>query len=579
MGAVPDVPRELEGDAPVMPLPKNSVLDPNALRRPIRNAVLGSFALNLLALATPLYMLTIYDRVMTSRSGATLLAVTLATVLLLVLLGVFDFFRNIVFARSSATFYAELEATVYQGCRRWALAGGSVRRVRPLEDLETVRSFLASSAPGALLDVVFVPLFLIVLFVIHPLLGVMTAIFIGIIVGLALINKRAMARTTDSSVEQFRQACDFAEAHWREVEPSVAMGYAGRGERRAAEASREAIMAQILAASTTGSITSIAKSFRQGSQILIIAVAAYLALEGSVSMGAIIASSILFSRALAPVDQLLSGWRPLFRTRSSWKRLTDLLQAMPEQAQPMELAPPTGQMSVTDVMASAPGSSEMILRGVSFSLETGESVGILGPSGSGKSTLAKVILGVWPLVRGNVRLDGADVGHFDSDALGVHVGYMPQSIQLLPGTIAENIRRLGDDDPQGVIDAATRAGAHQMILGLPAGYDTVIGSRGFGLSGGQVQRIGLARAFYGRPRIVLLDEPDADLDQDGDRALAEAIQKLREEGTTLLIIAHRSPLIQGLDKLLILNAGQVAQFGPTQQFLSRATNANVRVIR
>jgi len=563
----------------VIPAAGSSFLDAGALRRPIRNAILGSLVLNLLALTTPLYMLAIYDRVMTSRSGATLLAVTVATVLLLVLLAIFDFFRNIVFARTSATFYAELESRVYQGCRRWALAGGSVRRVRPLEDLETVRGFLASSAPGALLDIVFVPIFVIVLFLIHPLLGAMTAAFVGIIVALALINKRAMARTTDTSIEQFRQACDFAEAHWREVEPSVAMGYAGRGERRAAEASRGAIMAQILAASTTGSITSITKGLRQGSQILIIAIAAYLALEGQVSMGAIIASSILFSRALAPVDQLVGGWRHLFRTRSAWARLAELLRDIPEHSLPMELAPPTGQLSVKDIVAAAPGSSEMILRGVSFSLEAGESVGIMGASASGKSTLAKVILGIWPASRGKVRLDGADVSNFDPDRLGGHIGYLPQSVQLLPGSIAENIRRLGEDDPAGVLDAAVRAGAHDMILALPDGYDTLIGNRGFALSGGQVQRIGLARAFYGRPRIMLLDEPDADLDQDGERALVEAIRGLREDGTTLIVIAHRSALIQDLDKLLVVNAGLVAKFGPTQEFLSRATGANVRVIR
>lgn len=563
----------------MIPAAGSSFLDAGALRRPIRNAILGSLVLNLLALTTPLYMLAIYDRVMTSRSGATLLAVTVATVLLLVLLAIFDFFRNIVFARTSATFYAELESRVYQGCRRWALAGGSVRRVRPLEDLETVRGFLASSAPGALLDIVFVPIFVIVLFVIHPLLGAMTAAFVGIIVALALINKRAMARTTDTSIEQFRQACDFAEAHWREVEPSVAMGYAGRGERRAAEASRGAIMAQILAASTTGSITSITKGLRQGSQILIIAIAAYLALEGEVSMGAIIASSILFSRALAPVDQLVGGWRHLFRTRSAWARLAELLRDIPEHSLPMELAPPTGQLSVKDIVAAAPGSSEMILRGVSFSLEAGESVGIMGASASGKSTLAKVILGIWPASRGKVRLDGADVSNFDPDRLGGHIGYLPQSVQLLPGSIAENIRRLGEDDPAGVLDAAVRAGAHDMILALPDGYDTLIGNRGFALSGGQVQRIGLARAFYGRPRIMLLDEPDADLDQDGERALVEAIRGLREDGTTLIVIAHRSALIQDLDKLLVVNAGLVAKFGPTQEFLSRATGANVRVIR
>jgi len=553
--------------------------DPSAFRRPVRNAILGSLCLNLLSLATPLYMLAIYDRVMTSRSEATLAAVTFGTVLLLVLLAVFDLFRSIVFARASATFYAELEARVFAGCRRWALAGGSVRRVRPIEDLELVRSFLASATPGALMDLVFTPLFLLVLFTIHPTLGTMTSAFIALIMFLALLNRRAMARTTDKSVEQFRLACDFAEAHWRQIEASAAMGYADRGERRAAEANREAIMAQVMAASTTGSITSIIKGMRQGSQIMIIAVAAYLALEGAISMGAIIASSILFARALAPVDQLVGAWRSLFQARGAWTRLKELLAAVPEVQAPMALAPPTGQLTVSGLAATAPGGTEAILRKIDFTLDAGQSLGIIGPSGSGKSTLAKVILGVWPSLRGSVRLDGAEIGLLDLDGVGRHFGYLPQSVELLPGTVAENIRRLGDDDPAGVVEAARRAGAHDMILSLPNGYDTVIGNRGFALSGGQVQRIALSRALYGRPSLVVLDEPDADLDQLGERALVEAIEQLRREGTTVIVIAHRSALINDLDMLLVMNAGEVARFGPMGEFKATPVRSNVRAVR
>jgi ATP-binding cassette subfamily C protein EexD len=554
------------------------ILDPDSLRRPARNAILGSLCINLLSLALPLYMLTIYDRVMTSRSEATLAILTFATVLLLVLLAVFDMFRNIVFARASATFYAELEARVYAGCRKWALSGGSVRRVRPLEDLETVRSFLASAVPGALLDIVFVPLFIVALFVIHSALGVMAGALILLIVLLALRNKRTMARTTENSIELFRKAYDFAEAHWRQVESSVAMGYAARGEQRAAEASRQAIVAQNLAASTTGSITSIIKGARQASHILIIAAAAYLALESKVTMGAIIATSILFARALNPIDQVVGAWRNLFQTRGAWNRVRELLAAAPDAATPMELAPPTGSLGIADVVAAAPGTTEAILKGVSFSLAAGGSMGVIGPSGCGKSTLAKVILGVWPAARGTVRLDGADIAGMDLDRVGAYLGYLPQAVDLLPGTVAENIRRLADDDPSGVIEAAQRAGAHEMILGLPNGYDTFIGKRGFMLSGGQAQRIGLARALYGRPRLVVLDEPDADLDQDGERALAKAISLLREEGTTLIVITHRPGLIHGLDMLLVMQAGQVARFAPMREFIASATTPNVRVV-
>ena len=556
-----------------------SVLDPAVLRGPIRRAVIGSLCLNMLSLATPLYMLVIYDRVMTSRSEATLIALTVATVLVLGLLALFDLFRNIVFARASATFYAELEARVFAGCRRWALAGGSTRKARPLEDLELVRSFLASPTPGAMFDIIFVPLFIGALFMIHAGLGVLTAFFIGLSVVLAVVNKRSMARTTDESVQHFQQACDFAEAHWRQVEPSVAMGYAALGERRAAEANRKAVMAQILAASTTGSATSIIKGLRQGSQILIIAVAAYLALEGDVSMGAIIASSILFARALSPVDQLVGAWRAIFQTRGAWRRLSEMLQSLPTEDMRMDLPPPKGSLSVKDLVAAAPATTEPILKGMSFALEPGESLGVIGPSGSGKSTLGKVLLGVWPAMRGTVRLDGADVSQLNLDRVGCRFGYLPQSVELLPGSIAENIRRLGEDDPQGVVEAATKAGAHEMILSLPEGYDTMIGKRGVALSGGQSQRIALARALYGRPQFVLLDEPDADLDQQGEQALVEAIGRLREEGVTLIVIAHRSSLISGLDKLLVINAGQVARFDSMQEFTRAAAGSNVRVLR
>lgn len=555
-----------------------SVLDPDALRQPIRNAILGSVCINVLALATPLYMLAIYDRVMTSRSEATLGAITIATVATLTLLAVFDLSRNIVFARASATFYAELEARVYAGCRQWALAGGAVRRVRPIEDLEMVRAFLASPTPAALLDVVFVPLFMIVLFVIHPMLGVMTGALILLIVILALINKRSLAKVTDVSTERFREACDYAEAHWRQVESSLAMGYAARGEQRAAEINRMAIRTQIQAASSTGSITSIIKGIRQGSQILIIATATYLALENEVTMGAIIASSILFSRALMPIDQLVGYWKPLLQTRGAWRRLQELLENAPQHQQRMPLAPPRGRLDLVEVVANPPGSTELILRGVTFSLPSGETLGIIGPSGSGKSTLAKVLLGIWPTFRGFVRIDGSDVAKMDHDRAGAHFGYLPQSVELLPGTIAENIRRLGPEDPTGVVEAAQLAGAHDMILSLPEGYDTMVGKRGFALSGGQMQRIGLARAFYGRPSLVLLDEPDADLDDAGERALAQAVCMLKRWGSTVVLVSHRSALLQLVDKLLVMNNGQSVKFGTMDELRSPGSSPKVRVV-
>ena len=245
----------------------------------------------------------------------------------------------------------------------------------------------------------------------------------------------------------------------------------------------------------------------------------------------------------------------------------------------MALAAPTGQLALKDVVAAPPGSTEAVLRGISFELQAGQSMGIVGPSGSGKSTLAKVILGVWPAARGTVRLDGAGVGQLDLDLVGAHLGYLPQSAELLPGTVAENIRRLGDDDPGGVAAAATRAGAHEMILALPEGYDTLIGKKGFALSGGQVQRIALARALYGSPRLVILDEPDADLDQQGELALIRAIEQLRADGVTVIVIAHRAALVRDLDMLLVIDAGEVAKFGSMHEFREAPKNPKVRIVR
>jgi ATP-binding cassette subfamily C protein EexD len=256
-----------------------------------------------------------------------------------------------------------------------------------------------------------------------------------------------------------------------------------------------------------------------------------------------------------------------------------MLAVLPDEEQRMALAPPAGQLDLVEIVAAAPGSTDMILRGLSLSLPAGESLGIIGPSGSGKSTLAKVIFGIWPALRGCARLDGADVTQLDHEHAGSHLGYLPQSVELLPGTIAENIRRLGPDDPAGVIEAAELAGAHELILGLPQGYDTMIGNRGFALSGGQMQRIGLARALYGNPRLVLLDEPDGDLDEAGERALVAAIATLRGRGTTLIVISHKTALIQPLDKLLVMNAGQVVKFGTMDEFANASRSPNVRVVR
>jgi PrtD family type I secretion system ABC transporter len=510
---------------------------------------------------------------------STLVAITIITLVAVGATTLLDLYRNIVFSRASAAFYVELEARVFAGCRRMALAGGLGRQARPLDDLETVRSFFASPVPGALFDLVFVPLIIVVLFLIHPLIGAISLLLsIGIIL-LALSNRRAMEFSTARTVSHLREATDVAEGYLRSVEPALVMGYASRAEQFAAKANRAAVKSQVESSSKVGRITAAVKGMRQGSQIIILAVAAALTLEGSISAGAIIAASILFSRAQAPIDQAVSAWRQIFQVRGAWVRLEKLIEQVPENRSAMPLPRPKGSIAAQEVFASAPEGKSLILRGVSFSLQAGQSMGVMGPSGSGKSTLARVILGAWPVQRGTVRLDGADVSTLDLNDVGATLGYLPQAIDLMHCSIAENIRRLGPPDPDGVVAAAMQAGAHEMILSLPAGYDTMVGERGYALSGGQRQRVGLARALYGDPSFVVLDEPDTGLDQEGALALMGAITTLKARGVTVVVIAHRPSLVQNLDHILVLVDGQVQKFGWTADVLSQIMPSPVQAVR
>ena len=550
-----------------------------ALKHPARLALLSSFALNVAGLVTPVYTIQIYDRVMSSRSMSTLLAVTAITLIAIGFTAVLDLFRNIVFARASAAFYAELEARVFAGCRHMALAGGWGRKARPIDDLETVRSFFGSPVPGALFDLLFVPIALLVLFLIHPLFGSVSLLLSIVIILLALFKRRAMQSSAEGAAAHVREATDIAEAYLRAVEPAIVMGYASRAEQLAASANREAVKAQVQSSSQAGSITTVIKGVRQASQIVILAVAAGLTLEGSISAGSIIASSILFGKAQGPIDQALSSWRQVFQVYGAWLRLERLVEVIPERPTTMPLPRPGGAIAVQNVVAHAPEGRAPILKGVSFSLKAGQSLAIAGPSGSGKSTLARVLLGAWPAQRGIVRLDGADVATLDLNVVGSALGYLPQTVELMPGSIAENIRRLGPGDPDGVIAAAMQAGAHELILSLPAGYDTVVGDRGYALSGGQRQRIGLARALYGNPSLVILDEPETGLDREGEKALEQVIAGLKARNVTVIVVAHRPALIQQLDHVLVLVDGQIQKFGATADILARIMPPSVHALR
>ncbi len=543
----------------------------DAMRRPLAVALTVSLAINILSLVSPLYLTQVYDRVISSRSEATLIALTAATLLVIALIAVFEMVRTLVFARAGAVAYASLESVALRASRAGALDGRQGRRARAFEDLEQVRALLTGPLPAALMDLVFMPAFVIILFVVHVAIGAASVFFAAILVLGALANRKLMARTAEEVVQAQRKASDVLESYLDSVESAVAMGYAARAEARGAGLYRSTVLGQMRALAATSGTTAAIRGVRLASQTLIVGLAASLAVKGEVSLGAIVACSILFSKALSPLDQVLGSWRSLFAARAAWRRLTAMVDAGSAATASTELPAPTGAVTFERIVAGPPGSPVAILKGISFALEAGQSIGIVGPSGSGKSTLARVMVGAWPTARGAVRFDGADIRQFDPAQLGRHIGYLPQDVALLPGTVADNIGRLEDADGPAIVAAAKAAGAHEMILRLPDGYDTLVGGPGFALSGGQRQRVGLARALYGEPGLVVLDEPDTGLDVEGEGALGRVMARLRARGATLVVIAHRPSLVAALDKLMVLNAGTLARFGPTGELLPQLT--------
>jgi ATP-binding cassette subfamily C protein len=556
-----------------------------AVRRESRSlywaAALFSIFVNLLMLTGPLYMLQVYDRVLGSRSEATLVALSVLVLFLFLVMGLLDGVRQRVLTRIGARFQDRLDRRVFAASvRRMALAPNDAVSVAAQRDLESVQRLFASPVLIALFDMPWTPLFIAAIFVFHPWLGYLAVGGGVILIAVTWANQRAamqpMGRANAAAMVAERQS----ETLKAEAETVQALGMGEAAFSRWQKSRGEALARSVAASDVTGGYGTVTKTFRLFLQSAILGLGAWLVLRGELSPGAMIAASILMGRALSPVEQAVGQWQAVQRAQEGWARLSALLTLQPPEAPRTPLPRPKAVLDVSNLSVVPPGEQIATLRGVTFRLEAGQALGIIGPSGSGKSTLARALIGVWRPAAGKVRLDGATLDQYDPDVLGAAIGYLPQRVTLFDGTIAENIARLAEaPDAAKVVAAAKAAAAHDMILRLPEGYDTRVATLGARLSGGQIQRIGLARALYGDPVILVLDEPNANLDNDGSVALNQAIRGMKDDGRSVLIMAHRPAAIQECDLLLVLEEGQRRAFGPRDTVLREMVKNHTEIVR
>ena len=536
-------------------------------RKSIATAGFFSLFINFLMLIPALYMLQLYDRVITSGSQSTLLMLTLVMILLLITMGLLEWVRGQILIRVGVRMELLLNERLFGLTFKQALVNGESGS-QPLDDLTGLRTFLTNNGLFAFFDAPWLPIYIVVMFMFHEWFGWMAVGTSLVLVALALLTERLTSKTMAEANELSGSGRQLVNKNLRNAEVVESMGMLAGIRSGWQKGTNRVLQLQAKASSSYGMVSAISKTIRILSQSLVLGVGAYLVLKQEISPGLMIAGSILLGRALAPIDMMIASWKPFVAARGMYSRLNKLLLLIPEEKEKMSLPAPDGQMTVDKVMVSAPGSKALIITGVNFSLDAGESLGIIGPSAAGKSVLGRVILGIWPAANGKVRLDGVDIFSWDRNELGPHIGYLPQDIELFQGTVAENISRFNGVDSAKVVAAAKLADVHEMILKLPQGYDTVVDAVGGVLSGGQRQRVGLARAVYGDPKLVLLDEPNSNLDELGEMALQNALDALKEKKTTVVIITHRRGILSELDKILAMRNGQMVAFGPREEILN-----------
>jgi ATP-binding cassette subfamily C protein len=549
--------------------------------RACRGAFIGvglmSCVVNLLYLTGSIFMLEVYDRVLPSRSVPTLIGLIIIAAGLYMAQGALDVIRSRVLGRIGTALDEALNARVFDTVVRLPLMiGGRGEGLQPLRDLDNIRSFLGGMGPSAFFDLPWLPLYLGICFAFHVMLGVTALVGAVILVSLTFVTEYLTREPARDAMGLAARRNDLAAASRRNAEVMVAMGMAGRLTRRWSETNEKYLEGNQSASDIAGGLGSIAKVLRMMLQSAVLGVGAYLVIHQEATAGIIIAGSILSARALAPVDLTIAHWKSFVAARQSWYRLNSLLEQMPVRGTQTQLQTPTSRLSVEGLAIVAPGDQRPIVQDVTFALGAGNGLGVIGPSGSGKSSLIRALVGVWQPIRGKVRLDGAALDQWSSDMLGPHIGYLPQDVELFTGTVAQNISRF---DPQaksdGIIAAAKEAGVHEMIIKMRDGYNTQVGEQGKALSAGQAQRVALARALYGDPFLIVLDEPNSNLDTEGDEALTRAVRGARERGAIVVVVAHRPIGIEAVDQVLVLKDGRMQAFGPKEQVLAQVLQPRV----
>ncbi len=549
-----------------------------------RGAVFGvsviSGVINVLALTGSLYMLQVYDRVLSSHSIPTLVALSFLAFFLYAFHGALDMLRNQASGRAAVLFDRRMARPVHAAVVRLPLKGTSTSLAQqPMRDVDTIRAFFANGGPVAFLDLPWMPLYLAFVFLLHPWLGLMCLAGMLLLVLLTFLTEGLSRNEVQATARADAARKAIADTHARNAETLQAMGFADRAVHRFEEINQRYLALQTRANDVISKLTAVSKFLRFTLQSAILGLGAYLTVRGEVTGGAIIAASITTSRALAPVEQVIAHWRSFLAARHSFDRLARTLERFPTAQQPLALPAPAERLALENVTVCVPGTERLVLANISFELRCGQALAVIGPSAAGKSSLARAITGVWPSLRGSIRLDGAELDRWSPGELGRYVGYLPQDVTLFEGTIADNICRLEDKKDSGAIVAAAKAaGIHEMILRLSDGYETNVGPDGTALSAGQRQRVALARALFRDPFLIVLDEPNSNLDAEGETALTAAIQGVRDRGGIVLVIAHRPSALNAVDHVAMISSGQLTAFGPKDEVLKKVLRQPIRTV-